>query len=90
MSMIEPESLAPNQPPTIMIRRVYDASGPGPHDDDFCGVQTPKLFEAPDGHGNLRSRKKEFWQEACHIQHASKSGPLAVTRGYHLFEGGEI
>jgi hypothetical protein len=50
-----------------MIHRVYNAHGPGPHDDNFSCVETLKLFKAPDGHVDLCGRTEKLWQKSVPI-----------------------
>jgi len=86
--LIEPESIAPNQLPTVAVHRVNNTDGPGPHDYNFSGVWALKFFEVPDGHDNTHGRKKTLREWV--VCRAPESGPLAVPSGYDLLEGGEI
>lgn len=52
----EPECIALNQPPRIVIHGVDDAGSPGPDDYNFSCVQTLKFFKTPDSRGDLQRR----------------------------------
>jgi len=83
--------IVPNQLPTIVVHRVHNADGPGPHDNNFNRVQALKLFEPPDDHDNPRGRVKGLRKSSArHHHHAFERGPLPIPSGYHLFKGGEI
>ena len=86
--LIEPESIAPNQLPTVVVHQVDNTDGPGPHDYNFSCVWALKFFEVLDGHDNTYGRKKTLREWV--VWHASEGGPLVVPSGYGLFEGGEI
>ena len=56
VGLIEQACTLLDQLPGIMIFGIEDANGPSPHDRNFSGLQTLKLFEAANGSDNLRSR----------------------------------
>ena len=91
VGLIEPERDAPDQPPSVVIHRVQDPTGPGPENYDFSGVQTLKLFEAFDSRDDLDGCAKKRWPcVGCLAQHTSESGPPPFFRGQDLFAGIEI